>query len=340
MKTLANSIQTISQQVVLVRCNFDVPITEGKVTDASRIEDATPTIKLLLEHHNEVLLLAHYDRPEGFESDKSLRPVLGELESLLGQPVGFIEYQKDFNQLQFRSQGKVQLLENLRFWSGEEANELGFAEALARLGTYYVNESFATAHREHASIVGIPKHIPAFAGLAFEKEVQTILQVKNNPKKPLVVVIGGAKLETKEPLVRTFAQTADNILVGGKIALDLHNHPQPLPANVSLAQLVASGRDITPESAQEFSEIINHAGTVIWNGAMGVFEETEHQLGTKIVAEAINHSPAFTLVGGGDTEAALTIFNQEDGIDHISMGGGAMLELLTNETLPGIKALD
>jgi phosphoglycerate kinase len=229
-------------------------------------------------------------------------------------------------------------VENLRFWPEEEANSEDFARKLASLGEAYVNEAFANCHREHASIVGIPKFLPSFAGVSLSREIEVLTKLKNNPDKPFVVVIGGAKLETKEPLVNVFAESADQILVGGKVAVDMKDKGN-MPGNVVLAELTPNGRDITESSARKFADIIMNAKTVIWNGTMGVFEESENQQGTKIVAEAINNTPAFTVIGGGDTETALTEFNLESGIDYISTGGGAMLELLSKGTLPGFKVL-
>lgn len=339
MNKLKDHLQELSGKTALVRCNFDVPIEDGKVQDTTRIEDAVATIKALRDNQNKVILIAHYDRPDGkFSPDKSLGPVATVLEDLIGQPVSLIDYQQDYHQLNPKDQDLC-LVENLRFWEEEEENDADFAQTLASWADFYVNQAFANCHRAHASIVGITKHLPSFAGLNLAAEVEILEKIRNNPDKPLVVVIGGAKLETKEPLIEVFADKADHILVGGKAALDLHDKSAGLPPNVTIADLLPDGRDITEDSARQFADRIKSAQTVIWNGTMGVFEEEDHQQGTRIVAEAVNSTPAFTLVGGGDTETALTELNLEHGIDFISTGGGAMLTFLSEGDLVGLQPL-
>lgn len=340
MNKLSENINQITNKTVIVRANYDVPIENGSVQDTTRIEDSVATIKLLLEHGNRVVLLAHYDRPDGvFSEDKSLKPVISVLESLLGISVGFVGYQEDYHSLAMLADQQVTLVENLRFWNEEEANDESFALHLKTFGEVYVNEAFANAHREHASVSALPKLMPSYAGLSLASEIDLLTKVLENPDKPLVVVLGGAKLETKEPLVTVFASKADHILVGGKIALDLRAKNQNMSPNIKIADLTEDGKDITEASAREFAQIISGAQTVVWNGSMGVFEEEDHKLGTKIIAEAINTTPAFTLVGGGDTETALTELKLESGIDHISSGGGAMLEFLVKGTLPALEVL-
>lgn len=340
MKSLADHINTINNQTVLVRCNFDVPIENGQVQDTTRIEDAVPTLKLLLEHQNRLLLLAHYDRPDGKpDIEKTLKPVSTILQQLLNQPVYFSDYQQDFRLITYPQNQTIVLLENLRFWPQEEANDTVFAQHLASLGQIYVNEAFANCHRKHASIISLAQALPSYAGLSLNREIEVLDKTRHHPDKPLVIVIGGSKLETKEPLIQAFADKANHILVGGKSAVDLHDKTELHHSNVIIADPTPDKKDITEASAQQFADIIRQAKTVIWNGTMGVFEETEHQLGTKIIAEAVNTTAAFTLIGGGDTEAALTELNLESGIDHISTGGGAMLTFLSQGKLIGIDAL-
>lgn len=339
MKHLSQHLNQIKGKRVIVRCNYDVPLENGQVLDTTRIEDSFATIKALRETNCPVILIAHAGRPEGtYNEEFSLKPILPIIEKGIGEKVVFIDYAA-FNQQQALSESMIYLLENLRFWPEEELAEKEFAQKLAKMAEVYVNESFATSHREHASITQIPKLIPGYAGLNLTREVNLILSVKQNPQRPLVLVMGGAKLETKIPLIEAFLPLADQILVGGKLALDLHTNPLQTNPKITVASLVESSKDITLDSAKSFAAIINQAGTVIWNGSMGVFEEPEHQQGTRIVAEAINHTPAFTLAGGGDTESALTVLDLESGIDHISSGGGAMLDLLVHNTLPGLKVL-
>lgn len=340
MKKIEDHFEEIKGKRVVVRCNFDVPIEDGQVQDTTRIEDAVSTIKLLLDYDCKLILLAHYDRPKGeFDESKSLQPIVPILSQLVGQPVQFVAYQKAVNQMVIDANSQISLLENLRFWPGEEANEQAFAQSLADLADIYVNQAFAVCHRQHASMVSLPTMLPAYAGVNLAKEVDILAKSRNNPDKPLAVIIGGAKLETKEPLVDVFAHVADNILVGGKVALDLKSKGASLPANVTLADMVDSGRDITEESATKFADIIHQAKTVIWNGTMGVFEESEYQQGTRIVAEAIHSTAAFTVVGGGDTETALTELGLEDNINFISTGGGAMLTFLSEGTLVALELL-
>lgn len=341
MKPLADHILSLKNKTALVRCNFDVPIEDGQVLDTTRIEDSLSTINLLLENDCRVVLIAHYDRPGGkYDESKNLRPVASVLEAKLGEPVSFIPYSQSV-ELKADSTGtRVSLLDNLRFWSGEETPEPDFAQELAQLGDFYVNQAFANCHRNHTSMTLLAKLLPAYAGVDLAKEIEILSKTRNNPDKPLVVVIGGAKLETKEPLVSVFADKADHILVGGKVAFDIKAKGLELPDNVIVADLLESGRDITPESARQFADLISSAQSVIWNGTMGVFEESEHQTGTEIVAKAVNQTPAFTLVGGGDTETALTELDLESNIDFISTGGGAMLTYLSEGTLIAIKALE
>lgn len=338
-KKLAQHLDQITNQKVIVRCNFDIPIEDGKVQDTTRIEAAIPTIKALRKNNNQLLLIAHYDRPDGkFDSTKSLRPVVPVLEPLINEQIEFVEYLEDFSKLTIPFQKPISFLDNLRFWSQEEENSPEFALSLSSFAQHYVNEAFANCHRDHASIVGIPKHLPSYAGLSLSEEIDILTKIKDHPEKPLVLVLGGAKLKTKEPLIEAFKDKADSILVGGKIAQDLKDSTD-LPSNVQVASLSPGEKDITPEAAKKFAQIIQSAKTVIWNGSLGVFEEEEYRQGTTIVAQAVNTTPAFTLVGGGDTETALTVLDKEHGIDFISTGGGAMLTFLSKGSLTGLQAL-
>lgn len=337
MKSVTNAFPQLDNQTVLVRVNFDVPLENGQVEDTTRIEDAVDTLRLLRQHQCRIILLAHAGRPEGqYCQALSLAPIIPILENLLQEKVNLVAYDPNYQAIPLTN-APIQLIENLRFWPQEETNDPDFARFLSTLGQGYVNEAFAVCHRKHASIVGIPQYLPSFAGLSLEKEINALSKVRLQPKRPLVVVLGGAKLETKLPLVDAFAPIADHILVGGKIAVMLQD--KPIPANVILAQLTPDTKDITLESAQQFAKIIMQAQTVVMNGTMGVFEEPDHQQGTKIVATAVNDSPAYTLIGGGDTETAMTQFGLESGIDHISTGGGAMLTFLVDGKLDGVEAL-
>lgn len=338
MKNITDFPQEISEKTALVRCNFDVPIVNGRVEDTTRIEDAIDTINFLQQNKCQIILIAHQDRPQGkFVEDNSLQPVSTTLRSILKTPITFVPYQDMRNITNVAD--RLVLLDNLRFFSQEKGRDQDFAEKLAGLADFYVNESFATAHRDHTSITLLPKLLPAYIGISFAKEIDALNKILDDPQKPLVLIIGGAKITTKEPLINAFKDRADSILVGGKIALDLQGVPD-IPQNVLLADLTPTSKDITKESAHKFAHIIESAGTVIWNGTMGVFEEPPNHIGTEIIAKSVNNTSAFTLVGGGDTEAALTKLDAETNISHISSGGGAMLTYLSNRSLVAIDALN
>lgn len=309
---------------VLVRVDLDVPIENGKVVDDSRIVECLPTISYLLEHKAKVILLGHIGRPKGkIVEELKMTPVRQRLIELLGE--------KNFT-----------LLENLRFDPREESNDLEFVKELAGLGDFYVNESFATSHRSHASIVGIPKFLPHCTGLHFASEVENLSKVLENPKKPVVFVIGGAKPETKLPYIADFARMADAVLVGGTLAQKSKIKDQNLNQNskiVIFADLTSNGFDINEESIERFVEIIKNAGTVVWNGPMGKYEGPEGEEGTRRVGEAIANSTAFKVVGGGDTIAALKKFNLIAKMNYVSTAGGAMLEFLSKGSLLGIDVL-
>lgn len=341
MRSIKDHLDELKGQLVLIRCNFDVPLEKGVVGDTTRIEAALPTLNLLRSNHCSLVLLAHAGRPNGqYLAQASLAPIVPILSQHLNEPVGLIPYQKDFHALKL-SNTPVQLMDNLRFYPQEEANDPEFARHLATLGHAYVNEAFANCHRPHASMVTLPQLMPnsAYAGLELATELQALTKATQDPARPLVVIIGGAKLETKEPLVQAFAAKADTILVGGKLVADLRLKAD-LPSNVRLAELTSDGKDITPASAQTFARLIHEAKTVIWNGTLGLFEDPLNRQGTSIVAQAVNQTSAYTLVGGGDTETALTMLNLESGIDHISTGGGAMLTYLSEGHLVAVDALN
>jgi phosphoglycerate kinase len=338
LRKLENHLPELTGKTVVIRTNFDVPMENGTLQDTTRIEDSLPSLMALRQQQCRIIILSHAGRPEGkFSNEYTLEPVVSFLESKLHEPVSFIPYTTDYHQLNNTGNG-ICLIDNLRFYPEEEANDPGFTAHLATFGEVFVNEAFANCHRAHASMLGLATSLPSYAGLSLAKEMAVLTQVTQTPKRPLVVVIGGAKLETKEPLVQAFAQTADTILVGGKVALDMRKKGNP-PDKIVLAELIPDGKDITPGSAAHFASIIMNAGTVIWNGSLGMFEEEAYRQGTTIVAQAINQTPGFTLIGGGDTEAALTQLNLEAGIDYISTGGGAMLTYLSEGTLVSLQPL-
>jgi len=315
----------VEGKLILLRTDYDVPLQAGKVADDTRIKASLPTITTLLERQaKNITILCHLDRPEG-KVVESLRvqPVAELLKTLL--PEG----------------APLSLEENLRFNPGEEANSLEFAKQLAAKGELFINDAFAASHRLHASIVNLPKLLPSAIGLQFAKELLALSRIRQNPIRPLVAVIGGTKLETKLPLIEKLTEIVDEILVGGKLAQEISHTSSPEAlVKVTVAKLTPDGKDITEDSATAFAQKIEKAGTVFWNGPMGVFEEAEHSQGTRIIAQALNRAPGYTLIGGGDTEAAATKYNAESGIDYISLGGGAMLQYLAEGTLVGLAAIE
>lgn len=314
-------------QKVLVRCDLDVPLQQAEnrllVADDTRLRGCLPTIQFLLSHNASVILLGHLGRPEGkVVEELRMEPVRQRLAALLRTD-------------------NFTLLENLRFDPGEEANDLEFTRKLASLGNFYVNEAFAASHRPHASIVGLPKLLPHAAGLHFVQEVEGLSKAVENPSRPLVFVIGGAKPETKLPMVEEFAKKADWVLVGGKLIQNSEFKVQNdnLKSKIIWGSLISSGLDINQESIEKFKEIIKNARTIVLNGTMGKYEERGAEKGTQQIFEAAANSSAFKIVGGGDTIAALTRFGLIGKMDYVSTAGGAMLEYLADGTLPGIEAL-
>jgi 3-phosphoglycerate kinase len=382
----------LAKKRVLLRTDYNVSLLPNfKIGDDLRIKQTIPTIQHLLQQGCTVILMTHLGRPDGKKNARySLKPVEKDLERLLGRPVKLVaDYLESpvpetIKQL---APGSVVLLENLRFYPGEEANDPQFARKLADLGEVYVNDAFGACHREHASIVGIPKHLPSAAGLLLEKEVALITKAIARPQRPLVVIVGGAKAETKIPLIGSLMDRADAILIGGGLAdtfLKAKAYDIGVsrvdPAMVKKAKqfLAESGRngkaklvlpadvivghldrgklfgveaaqdiqddmdslDIGPKTLVAFGKLIAAAETIIWNGPMGFFERPEYATGTEFVYQAIaENRESFSLVGGGETLTALPKEEYLETIDHVSTGGGAMLEFIEKGTLPGIEAL-
>lgn len=377
-------------QKVLVRVDFNVPIVAGKITDQTRLVASLPTVKYLVEKGAKVILCSHLGRPEGKVDLKySLRPVAGAFAELLGKPVAFAadcvgpEAEAAVAKLQ---PGEVLLLENLRFHAEEEANDAGFARALASLAEIYVNDAFGTAHRAHASTVGVTQFLPAVAGFLLSKEIEVLGGALEHPKRPFVAVLGGAKIKDKIPVIQHLLTKVDKLLLGGGMAytflaakgcevgkslLDIERVPfaqdlmdrardhgvkLELPVDVvvtpelkeeaprkvvSVEEIPADwmGADIGPKTVELFAGCIKGAGTVVWNGPMGVFEIQPLAEGTLGVAKALAESGAMTIVGGGDVVSALEQSGYADKIGHISTGGGASLEFLEGKVLPGVAAL-
>jgi len=319
---------------VILRADLDVPLEDGKVGEDYRLKALLPTLSYLLERNAEIIIIGHLGRPDGKENpDFSLKPVSTRLSELLGKSIDF------FPQITPNPSGlipKLAMLDNLRFWEGEESNDPDFAKKLSSLGDIYVNDAFAASHRAHASIAGIPELLPSYAGLRLEEEISHLSGVIENPERPLVFILGGAKTETKAPLVSAFAKVADQVLIGGLLMFD--HSLEKISRTVFPVDAVETF-DVGPESVKKFTQIIKDAKTVVWNGPMGKWEDNRYELGTRAIAEVLAESPAKTIVGGGDTIAALSAFGLLEKMKYVSMGGGAMLEFLAGKKLPGLSAL-
>lgn len=325
---------------VLVRCDFDVPIENGTITDEERIDRSLKTIKYLVENGAKVILLSHLGRPEGKVSEEfrldpvakslseKLNCVIIKLDDCLGNTVE--ETIAEMND------GDIVLLENLRFYKEEEENTPKFAEKIAKLGDIYVNEAIAVSHRNHASIVGIPKYLPSYAGYNLAEEVGNFMKILNNPRRPLIFLMGGAKPETKAPLVAEFAKIADFVLVGGAL---MNDQSLKTKSNVIFPVDSIEGLDIGPKTINLFESYLNKARTIVWNGPMSKYEEQKYVSGTKEIAEYFGKISAFKVVGGGDTIAAVKRFGKLSDFDFVSSAGGAMLNFLAKGDLPGIDAL-
>jgi phosphoglycerate kinase len=362
---------------VLVRVDFNVPLDDGTITDDARIRAALPTLKELREKGAQLLLAAHLGRPKGREEKYSLRPAADRLGELLGTEVVLAESLDDV------PDGDVVMLENVRFEPGETKNDPELAQRYAALADAYVNDAFGAAHRAHASTEAVAHLLPSAAGRLLEREVRTLNGILEDPRRPLVAVVGGAKVTDKIGVLETFLQTADRILVGGAMCFPFfkaqgHDVGASLceeeglePARRVLAaggeklrlpvDLVAGrafaadtetkdldgvdvpegwmGLDVGRRTAASYAEVIRDAGTVFWNGPMGAFELEPFAAGTRVVAEAVAATEAVTVVGGGDSAAAIAQFGLADRVTHLSTGGGASLELIEGKALPGVEAL-
>jgi phosphoglycerate kinase len=361
---------------VLVRVDFNVPLDGDRITDDARIQAALPTLRELREKGAaRLILLAHLGRPKGREEKFSLRPVAERLSSVLDVEVALAP---DLDDL---PDAEVVMVENVRFFEGETKNDSSLAERYAALADVYVNDAFGAAHRAHASTEGVAHLLPSAAGRLLEREVTTLNGILEDPARPLVAVVGGAKVTDKIGVLEAFLQRADSVLIGGAMCFPFfkaagHSVGSSLceeegvePARKVMddgklalpSDLVAGrefsadtevrkldevdvpdgwmGLDVGAGTAERYAAAIAGAGTVFWNGPMGAFELAPFAAGTKAVAEAMAATDATTVVGGGDSAAALKEFGLADRVDHLSTGGGASLELIEGKELPGVKAL-
>jgi phosphoglycerate kinase len=370
---------------VLVRVDFNVPLADGAVTDDMRIRAAVPTIEELRRRGARLVLVSHLGRPKDREHELSLAPVAKRLGELIEAPVrlapGVVgeEVRAAVDEL---GDGDVLLLENVRYEPGETKNDPDLARSLASLADVYVDDAFGAAHRAHASTEGVARLVDErAAGLLLEREVNTLMGVLEDPGRPLVSVLGGAKVSDKIAVIERFLKTADTIIIGGAMCFPFlaaggHSVGDSLCAgeDVELAKQILDGAelslpvdlvvgdrfaadaqkrtldgvdvpdgwmglDIGPQTAREYADVIAQAGTVFWNGPMGAFELEPFAAGTRAVAEAVAAAPGTTVVGGGDSAAALRQFGLEDQVTHLSTGGGATLELIEGKQLPGVEAL-
>ena len=340
--------ENIKDKRVFVRCDLDVPLVGGKIGDDTRLLSAIPTIEYLLKNNAKVIIGGHLGRPKGTDKSLSLEPIARWLFKEFKIRNLKFEFKLKIENLKFTKLASfggweigpnIFLLENLRFNAGEEANDPEFGKKLASLAQIYVNDAFGVCHRNNASIVAITKYLPHFAGIRLQEEVEVLGKILSNPDRPLVVVIGGEKIETKLPLVEKMLGLADYVLVGGEIASELP--PAEISnKNIIVAVLNKNKTDINSEDSLCFSGVIKDAKTVIWNGPMGVIQKIETEKGTRQIAQSIIQSKAFSVVGGGSTVAFLRKEGFLDKFSFVSTGGGAMLSLLSGEKLPGLAALE
>jgi phosphoglycerate kinase len=376
----------VSGKRALVRVDFNVPLKNGAITDDTRIRAALPTIHQLLKAGASVVLMSHLGRPKGADPSQSLQPAAVRLSELLGKPVLFAN---DCIGADVQAQaaalkpGDVLLLENLRYHNAEEKNDPDFAKQLAALGDVYVLDAFGSAHRAHASVEAVAHFLPAAAGLLMEKEINFLGKVLKDPERPLVAIIGGAKISDKLPVINNLIPLVDKLIIGGGMAntflkaqgyelgdslvendaidqarelLACCSGKLMLPldvvvadafsndantAEVTVGQIKPGWRalDIGPHTIEQYRKALEDARMIVWNGPMGVFEMPKFATGTNSIALAVSQCTGITVIGGGDSVAAIEQAGLADKVSHISTGGGASLEFLEGKLLPGVAAL-
>ena len=366
-----------SNKRVILRAELDVPMKNSEILSDSRLKANLETITFLLNAGaKNITIIGHLGRPKGIDSSKSLNLIKDRMESLLNQKILFVEdLNTDFSILE---NNKLLMLENLRFFAGEEDNDLEFCKNLAKFGDVFVNNCFSTMTRNHASFVGLPKLMPAFAGLKVIEELKE-LNISDK-EKPITLILGGAKLETKLPVIKALLPQVNNILIGGamvlvllktknqyngKILFDYKNYSELdsikddpkliLPVDFACTQEKDSENfefkdvseinendyayDLGPKSIEKFKEILLNSKTIIWNGPLGYYEKQAYLTSSNEIAKLISKLNTYTLIGGGDTEDVLKNLNISDKIDHVCIGGGSMLKYLSLSSLPGLEIL-
>lgn len=388
MKKLSIRDCDLNGKKVLLRADYNVPMDkDGNITELMRIEESLPTLNYILEHGASLVILTHLGRPKGKRvPEMSVRPVAAALEKLLGREVKFADdvlSEETVALCRGLQPGEIVLCENIRYYAEEEGNDDDFAKKVARLGDVYVNECFSVDHRAHATTVGIPKYLPTYAGLLLEKEISALSKVLEDPERPLVAIIGGAKVSDKIKILAKLLPIVDRLIIGGGMAntflaakgydmqkslveedkIDLakdilngeYAEKLVLPVDCRAASEFSNDADIKlvaadaiPEGYQSldigdasidaFVKALDGAKTILWNGPMGVFEMSNFSVGTKAIAHAVAATDAYSVIGGGDSSAAVKAVGMEKGISHISTGGGASLKFLEGKELPGIAA--
>lgn len=377
MKSI-KEIKNLKGKVILLRAGFDVPIKNGKVIDSKRIEVLLPTIKYLM-NKGPLVILSHQGRPNGRRNmDFTLKPLIPVLEKLLKQKIKFANScigLKTEKMVRSLKKGEVLLLENLRFEPGEEKNDPVFAKKLAKLGDIYVDDAFPDAHRKHASIVGIPKYLPSYAGFQLLKEIKYLSLVFKETKHPFLLILGGVKFESKFPIIKRYLKIVDDLFIGGALASQafkekgyeigssfaekkkyslpfiVKNPKIILPSDVlvvnagkmraSLPDEVLREEsivDIGPKTTKDLENKIKKAEMILWNGPLGE-SSSNFNISTKKIIYAIARTKSISIIGGGDTSEVISKLKMEDKFTFVSTGGGATLDFLANGTLPGIKAL-
>lgn len=392
MKKTVRDIDVAGRKI-LVRCDFNVPMKDGNITNDIRIVSALPTIKYLIENDAAVILMSHMGRPKGEPKPEfTLRPVADRLSELLGQDVIFapspVVVDDGVRETAAALQGgQVMLLENVRYRAEETKNEEPFTGELALLGEIFVNDAFGTAHRAHCSTAGLAKYMPAVSGFLIEKEIKFLGDVLEDPERPFVAIMGGAKVGDKIPVIENLMKKVDSLIIGGGmsytffkamgyeigksildeestgLAGELMKKAEAtgvqllLPVDTVCAREFSNdsekavfdrdsipedmmGMDIGPKTIELYKDCISKAKTIVWNGPAGVFEMPSFEAGTKAIAQALAESDATTVIGGGDSAAAVEQFGFADKMTHISTGGGASLEFLEGKELPGVACLE